>query len=82
MYYVYLLKSVKNHDLYIGYCSDLKERFRRHNEGRVTSTKPNRPWLLIYYEAYQNKFDATKRERQLKNHRSKEDLKLQVKNSL
>lgn len=82
MYYVYLLKSSKNDDIYVGYTGDLRKRFNEHNSGEVKSTKPNIPWRLIYYEAYKAKFDATKRERQLKNHRAKEDLKIQLRNSL
>lgn len=82
MYYVYALRSKKNGDLYIGYTEDLRKRFEWHNEGAVKATKHNRPWILIYYEAYREKMDATKRERQLKNHRVKEDLKEQLKYSL
>jgi putative endonuclease len=82
MFYVYILRSFKNKDIYIGYSSDLKERIKYHNSGNVRATKDNLPWELIYYEAYKGKFDATKREKQLKNHRAKEDLKLQLKNSL
>lgn len=82
MFYVYILRSVKNKDVYIGRSDDLKTRFRYHNQGLVSSTKPNRPWRLIYYKAYFDKRDATKRERQLKNHRAKLDLKIQLKYSL
>lgn len=82
MYYVYGLKSVKNNDLYIGFSGDLKQRFKDHNQGNVKATKDNRPWKLVYYEAYKDKRDATRRERQLKNHRAKVDLKKQLKYSL
>ena len=54
-----------------------------HNSGRVDSTRPYLPWELIYYEAYKNKKDATKREKQLKdNHRAKSELIKQLENSL
>ena len=82
MYYVYLLKSFVNGDLYVGYTSDLKQRFTQHNSKRVRSTKPYAPWQLVYYEAYANKNDAAKREKHLKLHRVKEDLKIQISNSL
>lgn len=81
MYYVYVLKC-NNGDLYIGYSDDLRKRARAHQLGKVRSTKSKRPIELIYYEAYKNKKDATKRERQLKNHRAKLDLKNQLKYSL
>jgi len=66
MFFVYILKSKKDGDLYIGYTSDLRERFKKHNLGLVKSTKSRRPWCLIYYEAYASRQDATKREENLK----------------
>ncbi|OQB05296.1 MAG: GIY-YIG nuclease superfamily protein [bacterium ADurb.Bin212] len=66
MYYLYILKSLKDHDLYIGYTSDLKRRFQEHNEGKNKSTKYRTPFELIYYEAYKDKSDAKKRECNLK----------------
>ena len=82
MYYVYALKSRTNGDLYIGFTTDLKERFMLHNNKKVRSTKAYVPWKLVYYEAYFDKFDATKREKKLKMHRVKEDLKIQIENSI
>ncbi len=82
MFYVYILKSQTNGDVYVGYSTDLKQRFAEHNSGKVKSTKPNIPWKLIYYEAYLAKLDATKREKQLKMHKAKTDLREQLKNSL
>ena len=82
MYYVYVLKNKKNGDLYVGYSEDLRKRINEHNKGRVKSTKNFVPWTLIYYEAYRNKIDATKRERNLKEHKVKEDFKIQAVNSL
>lgn len=66
MFYVYILKSLKNNRLYIGYTDDLKKRFQEHNAGFSLATKIRRPWRLIYYEAFYNKSDALKREKQLK----------------
>jgi len=66
MYYVYLLKSKKGGNLYIGYSSDLKRRVREHNEKKNRSTLPYAPYDLVYYEAYRSQADAKERERQLK----------------
>jgi len=82
MYYVYALLSLKNNDLYIGFTSDLKQRFSQHNSKKVLSTKTNTPWRLVYYESYYQKSDATRREKQLKNHRAKQDLKIQIASSI
>ena len=58
MYFVYILQSKKDNNLYIGYTENLKVRFSLHTNGKVTSTKNRRPLELIYYEAYQNQLDA------------------------
>ena len=63
MYYVYILKSVKDNKLYSGYTADLKKRLSYHNDGKVFSTKNRKPFKLIYYEAYLNQQDATSREK-------------------
>jgi len=81
MYQVYVLKCA-NGDLYIGSCSDLKIRISRHKRGLVKSTKSKLPVKLVYLESYLNKKDAIRRERQVKQHKPKEDLKEQIKNSI
>lgn len=82
MFYVYVLESKKNGDVYVGYTADLRKRFQVHNQGKVISTKSLRPWALVYYEAYRSKKDATRREKQLKERKPKKDLKEQIRNSL
>jgi putative endonuclease len=66
MFFVYILKSKKDKDLYIGYTNGLRERFKKHNLGLVPSTKSRTPFDLVYYEAYRYKQDATTRESNLK----------------
>ncbi len=39
MFYVYILQSNKNKELYIGYTSDLRKRIKEHNQGLNFSTK-------------------------------------------
>ncbi len=65
-YYVYILFSEKDGNLYTGYTNDIRERLKFHNEGKVTSTKNRRPLKLIYYEGCLNQQDATRREKYLK----------------
>lgn len=49
---------------------------------QVKSTRNFAPWSLVYYEAYKEKLDATKREKRLKMHAAKQDLKNRLKYSL
>ena len=65
-YYVYILKSLKNNSLYIGYTIDLRTRFRRHNNREIIATKPFTPYKLIFYEAFSDRIDAKNREEYLK----------------
>lgn len=66
MYYLYFLYSKKNKKHYVGTTPDLKKRFYSHNEFKNISTKSGAPWELIYYEAYSTKYDALKRETNLR----------------
>lgn len=66
-YYVYILQSLKNSSLYIGYTSDLKKRLKKHNSGQSQATKPFIPYKLIFYEAFLNNIDAKNRENMLRN---------------
>jgi putative endonuclease len=75
MYYVYILKSDKNGKLYKGFTNDLKRRIKEHESGNSTFTKNNRPWKLIYYEAFISKSDAKKEELFLKSGKGKERIK-------
>jgi len=65
MYYVYVLKSQKN-QLYVGHTKDLAKKSKKHNSGKVESTKKRTPLSLIYYEALNILIDAVKREKALK----------------
>lgn len=66
MFYVYILRSLKDHNHYAGYSSDLKHRLEEHNLGKVEATKRRTPLELIYYEAYKCRSDATTREKYFK----------------
>lgn len=66
MYFVYLLQSQKDFQWYIGFTENIVQRLASHNAGKNISTFKRRPWRIIYYEAYLNKFDVLGRERFLK----------------
>ena len=66
MFYVYVLQSLGDTGLYIGFTSDLRRRLREHQNGESRSTYFRGPWKLIYYEAYVDQLDAEGRERFLK----------------
>ncbi len=66
MFYVYVLKSKKDAELYIGSTNNLKRRFDEHQTGKSFSTQFRTPFELVYYEAYKDEKDAREREQSLK----------------
>ncbi|MBI2644067.1 MAG: GIY-YIG nuclease family protein [Candidatus Wildermuthbacteria bacterium] len=82
MFYVYILQSQKNKSLYIGYTSNLKQRFEEHNNGKSLSTKPFRPYKLIFYEAFFSRPDAKHREEYLKSGLGLRTMRKMLKDSL
>ena len=81
-HYVYVLESLKNFSLYVGYTKDLRKRFSQHNIGANTYTKKYRPWIVIHYEAYLNETDARRREKYLKTNQGARLLKRMLKEYL
>lgn len=82
MYYVYILKILKNSKLYTGFTKDLRLRFKQHNSGQSTYTKYRGPFNLIYYEACKNELDAIAREKYLKSGFGKRYIKNRLKHFL
>jgi len=79
MFFVYILQSLKDNKLYIGYTTNLEKRINQHNNGEVASTKPRRPLKLIFYEAYLDQKDALRREDYFKTTKGKRSLKIMLK---
>jgi len=80
MYYVYVTRSLKDRNLYIGFSEDLMKRIKSHNDGKVKSTKNRKPFELVYYEASRNINDALHREKYLKTSYGHRYLKNRLKN--
>ena len=78
MYYVYVLRSVGDDGLYIGYSANLRKRFAQHVRGDAFATSYRGPWKLIYYEVYIEQADALGRERYLKSGAGRRFLKAQL----
>ena len=65
-YFVYILESKKVKRFYIGCTANLNNRLSEHNSGQTKSTKPFRPWKLVYSEVFLDRKEAFKREWYLK----------------
>lgn len=66
MFYTYVLKSTIDNNLYIGYTEDLRSRLIEHNRELSKSTKARAPFVLVYYEACNDKYKALHREKYFK----------------
>ena len=76
MNYTYLLEC-SDHSFYCGWTNDLDKRVMAHNSGNGANiTKSRRPVALVYYETYETKEAAMKREAAIKrmSRREKERL--------
>lgn len=82
MYYVYIIKSKIRNWKYVGFCADLRKRFKEHNAGKVISTAKYRPFTVIYYEAFISEKDARIEEKFLKSGKGRERLKYILQNSI
>ncbi|OGH37748.1 MAG: hypothetical protein A3B44_00580 [Candidatus Levybacteria bacterium RIFCSPLOWO2_01_FULL_38_21] len=75
MWYVYVLKSLKNGRHYTGSTNNLNRRIAEHNNGQTKYTSQAGPFELIYKETYNTKLGASRRERFLKSGKGRELLK-------
>ena len=68
--YVYILRC-GDQRYYYGSTNDLIQRLAQHRAGRVRSTKPRLPVELVYFEECRTLDQARRRERSLKNGRTR-----------
>lgn len=74
--YTYLLECADG-SLYCGWTNHLNERVQAHNAGKGAKyTKSRRPVQLVYYEVFETKQEAMRREWALKQLTRKEKLDL------
>jgi putative endonuclease len=70
-FFVYLLQSEVDQSFYIGFSEDLQRRLEQHNAGLSTYTALKTPWKLVYFEQFDSKTEALKREKFLKRMRNR-----------
>lgn len=63
---VYVLRSLRDHDRYIGLSASTRERLAQHNAGKVRATRSRRPLVLTYKERCATLQEAREREKYLK----------------
>ena len=67
MYYVYVLRSLKNGKRYVGSTSkSVAIRLGQHRSGSTQWTRQNGPFEIVHVEEFSDKISARQRERSLK----------------
>lgn len=75
-FYVYVLRNIKIPSfIYVGFTTNLKNRFKQHNKKEELSTKHYAPFELIHYEAHRSEKDTKRRENYFKTTKGKVTLK-------
>ena len=73
MFVTYALYSANYEKIYIGFTSDLINRFHSHNElSKKGYTFKFRPWIVVFTEFHDTKQQAMLREKQLKSSRGRD----------
>lgn len=76
MCYVYILEC-SDGTLYTGWTNNLEKRFKAHSSGKGAKyTRGRLPVKIVYYEEFQDKISAQKREYAIKTLNRIEKLKL------
>ena len=81
-WYVYVLISLKDMQLYIGSSNDIKRRLYQHNHKGNKSTANRAPFKLLYFEGHRSKIDAIRREKYFKTTKGKITLRAMIKDGL
>lgn len=76
MNYVYIIKC-NDDSLYTGWTNDLERRFKNHQKGKGAKyTRGRGPLELVYFEEYETKVKAMKREYEIKKMSREKKIKL------
>lgn len=78
MFFAYVVRSSNTGYLYKGHCEDLEARLKQHNSGMTESIRPYIPFELVYFEAFESRPEAIKREKYFKNAAGRSFLKTKL----
>ena len=73
-FHVYAISSISRNYIYVGLTSNIEARIKRHNLGYEQTTKPYKPFLLIYSEVCKDRTEARFREKYWKSGIGKVEL--------
>ena len=75
MYFVYVLRSLKDGTFYTGLTNDVARRIAQHNKGQERTTRPHLPFEVVLTESYATRVEARAREKYFKSGQGREYIK-------
>ena len=66
MWFVYILRSMRDGNLYVGSTNNMERRLADHNSGQVDATRSRRPFMIEAYLAVKDKPRAIELEKYFK----------------
>lgn len=73
---IYIMTNKENGTLYTGVTSNLPQRVYQHKTSASGFSKQHKCSMLVYYEVFEDMYEAISREKQLKSGSRKKKLKL------
>ncbi|MHB0756871.1 GIY-YIG nuclease family protein [Polaribacter sp. M15] len=70
-YFLYILYSKNLDKYYVGVSVNIEERLQRHLSNHKGFTSRAKDWQIVYFEKYENRLLALKREKRIKNWKSR-----------
>ena len=70
-FFLYILFSESINKYYVGSTSNIEERLKKHLSNHKGFTSRVKDWQVVYFEKFENKSLAVKRERQIKSWKSR-----------
>ncbi|HXI00826.1 MAG TPA: GIY-YIG nuclease family protein [Sphingobacteriaceae bacterium] len=78
MYFAYIIKSIDSEYYYKGHCQNLEARLIQHNSGMTASIRPYLPFKLLYFEEFETREEAIRREKYFKTSAGRRYLKIKL----
>ena len=75
MFTTYAIRSISRNYTYIGLTNNLVRRLNQHNKGYNRTTKPYKPFQLIYTKEFKTRTEAREHEKFLKSAKGRDFLK-------
>ena len=75
-FHTYILYSKIKDKFYVGHTNDLENRLHQHNTRNNLGTND---WCVVYKEVFNNRSDAMKREKEIKDKKSRKYIEWLIK---